>query len=716
VWLRILIAVGLVLSGGWVPQSAHPAAAVPVTSLIAGPTSGLSSVAAKGTLTADPATTAPKAGKKFVVSGQASAGKKGWKVRIQARKVGKARWSTIGSTRTTTGGKYRTRVKLGVGAWELRAKAIVTRGPVSEPVQVTSMGRVRKVKLRKATVVVPVSHIAQVGAVTGDGSQRVTFTPGRELPPVGAVVTMNASASVPDGVLGRVKAVDPAARTVILGQAALSEAYSTYRVSAVATLGDVAVAAAGLNPQVRAQALLAVSRVGFECNGVVNPLTAATVDMSGVRASFDFDMRSRFMSLLLVGNPKFDLGFKLGGALKTTCGAQMVATPIPLGASGLILTVTPQITLTIGAEGAAEFSMNAEGRFANGFAKAGNQPVVYTKAMKFNGAPTVPLAAKVSTELGAGLEVAIMVGGRAGVYGEAGPALLGELTVRDGPQACVWLGTALNFGLGVKVDLFIVDWKWELGTFQWKMPTIYDTCLVAGVPVSPPSAPSPPPPNPTVAPATPPVPSPSLSIARSSGPAGFGTNVQGFSCPVAPVDKPRLQVVSVSPEGHAISVSGITGPVGSMSVTTEYGRPVGAWNYAIQCRYSSEDDPTAFVVGASFPVALTVTGPPLSLLADTSAVTPGQTVTISDGGGCGPWEWGQVRVRLAWPSDTTAAIVSELPIDAAGRWGPLTVTLPAISLNANDVLDVSATCGTAGWPPSWIHYQSLQIPAAAQQG
>ena len=84
---------------------------------------------------------------------------------------------------------------------------------------------------------------------------------------------------------------------------------------------------------------------------------------------------------------------------------------------------------------------------------------------------------------------------------------------------------------------------------------------------------------------------------------------------------------------------------------------------------------------ASFTYVATLTGPGITVALSPDPVAPGQTLTISDGGGCGsyPGHLQTVGVLLipsnAQPSpDITVA--SAAPVDANGDWGPIAFTMP----------------------------------------
>ena len=299
-----------------------------------------------------------------------------------------------------------------------------------------------------------------------------------------------------------------------------------------------------------------------------------------------------------------------------------------------------------------------------------------------------------------------MIGVETGLRANATPD---TLDLASGQWALLGQGRA---DIGGKVSLFglkdlaltipIVQADWPITQGTWGTPT-----------TAPPSSPPP-----TSPPTSPPPPPDGIVVARSSGPAGFSTQVRGPACPAPP---PGMSVIwfVVYPEPFGSSILGYS--LGSSTQQSFWGLstftsnedfelPVGTWRYLVQCR--NVVDPNDMTearlapVTASWGVDLTVTGPQLRVGADVSAASPCQVVRITDGGCCGPWDWGEVTVGVI-PSDPQ--IQARPPISPTGRWGPVDITLPTTPLDPR--FSVKVRCKAAD-RSSGIQYRTLVIPSS----
>ena len=275
---RLLVLVVLLLVGSLVVPAAATISA-PIVPMAAGPQEPSVAATSVSSLTLRVSTETPKAGKRLAVSGQSRSVKVGSKILIQARRTGKKSWGTIKTTRLKRSGQFDAKVRLAAGGWDLRARVKGSRGPISDTVQISSLGQAAKVKLRKSTTRISPAKLTSIGEIGPDNRQVLILAPSAKLPKVGSVVVSTASK---DGVLGRVVTVDRASRRVVLGPAALNEAYSQYRVSLAATLGDFVSSAPG-SARLRAQALRALSKVEFKCESNLDPNGAPSLNFSGFK-------------------------------------------------------------------------------------------------------------------------------------------------------------------------------------------------------------------------------------------------------------------------------------------------------------------------------------------------------------------------------------------------------------------------------------------------
>jgi hypothetical protein len=75
-------------------------------------------------------------------------------------------------------------------------------------------------------------------------------------------------------------------------------------------------------------------------------------------------------------------------------------------------------------------------------------------------------------------------------------------------------------------------------------------------------------------------------------------------------------------------------------------------------------------------------------------LTPGSRAQITDGGGCGPY----VSPQVAQWSFSGSGLSGTVPVSAAGRWGPLTVTLPTNSAPGPAFVLVTCRAADPGHP------------------
>lgn len=643
----------------------------------------------------------PRAGRRFMVRGHAF---RQTAVVVQSRKPGLRRWVSLGKTESNARGVWRIRTRLTPGAWDLRVKS---RGQ-TDRTRLLLRGHQQKVTLRKGVERV---RPKQVVKVNGDPStsQTLTLRKTSQLPQVGEIVVSNHSRAVPDGLLGRVVSVHPGTRKAVLKPASLSQAYREYRLSVVSTLG----ALSSNNPRASSLASLPVR---LRCRNTVTgsplPTVTTTLDMSSMKASLDMDIANRYLGLLVAGRPTLKAGVSWESAVESGCEVRVTAPSIPLGPTGLTLDIAAVIEASLQSGGVVSLDQQTTARLAVGFTAYRNQ-ITYARGANLTiSAPRLTLSQKAGVEITLKSEVALMVAGRVGIFGSFGPLIEAELSRKDVSTACLDVTGGLKVALGMKADLFVVDWRVDLAKTKITLGRVYTNCFGNAVIPGP---------GPTTGPT--PAPSPSVppsrtQIARSSGPAGFWTLVRGFGpCTSAsPQLKAVLYLEQFGGWGAHLMPAGDDNSIDFFSINVEMDRPVGTHRFNLECRNAEDPDSwesvKAGVVVDTYAIDLTVTGPPPSLHVDRAQVSPGQTVVVTDGGGCGQFAW----TELTWDllsSDSKVHVDGHLPLAPSGRWGPLSITIPEdpVSPGGSYSLHVGCEASVDGMA-SGVHYSTVFIPTA----
>jgi hypothetical protein len=88
-------------------------------------------------------------------------------------------------------------------------------------------------------------------------------------------------------------------------------------------------------------------------------------------------------------------------------------------------------------------------------------------------------------------------------------------------------------------------------------------------------------------------------------------------------------------------------------------------------------------------VDLTIEGSAPQVTVTPTSAAPGQLVSITDGGGCGPgpWRYAALAVEYDW--------VQQVSVSPDGRWGPVQVQVPPDLPDWEDAIDVTASCWEA---------------------
>jgi len=158
----------------------------------------------------------------------------------------------------------------------------------------------------------------------------------------------------------------------------------------------------------------------------------------------------------------------------------------------------------------------------------------------------------------------------------------------------------------------------------------------------------------------------SLTVRRTSGPAGFYSTVEGANCPSG--DGMR---VTIQGGGQSSPDPGDLAPNQPFHVQTSYSAAPGTYTAYIRCHQAGQ-------IVKTYTFQQTITQPtPKLVVTINGPVQPGSVVTVADGGGCGPYTGTPVRVNVDIYTGTGSYLHASGSVSAAGRWGPLTITLPA---------------------------------------
>lgn len=411
----------------------------------------------------------PKAGHALALRGRAP---KGASVRVLARKPGMPHWRRYQRTDSNARGRWRTRLRLSPGAWDVAVQAARHTARARVIVQ----GRASKEILRRGVIRL---HPSEVELVSGapSGIQNVTFRTGVHLPRVGTIIVGDTSAVAPLGLLGKVVEAGSRERTISLEPVALSQAYRSLRIQIGSSLGRLS------EKQDHRPSALAALPAKLKCSNSVTgaplPVVDTTIDMSSLRASFDMDLANRYVSLLVTGHPQIEGRLGWVGEVGAACEIRISIPSIPLGPTGLTLDLTAALEASLKASGSASLEQVYLSRLAVGFVAFRDQ-VTYAKGIRVE-ASSPRLSATSSSEIELALknEVAVMVAGRVGLFGSFGPFVGAEISPQ-GARTCVAVSGGLQLALGMKADLFVADWRVDLAKGKVRLGRIYHGCTDSG--------------------------------------------------------------------------------------------------------------------------------------------------------------------------------------------------------------------------------------------
>lgn len=168
-------------------------------------------------------------------------------------------------------------------------------------------------------------------------------------------------------------------------------------------------------------------------------------------------------------------------------------------------------------------------------------------------------------------------------------------------------------------------------------------------------------------------------IFRPSGPAGFQSDVHGLTCPASTT--PEGMHAATQPAGWTIynSVSLVPeGYVFGQFLQTTSDLAVGGHDAYVFCLDGYEYPTKPGFIVKTYRFTQTVTALTSHVQASPSVVPPGSVMTLSDGGGCGPYtttpQYAHISVSDI-PGYTSPQRV-DIALDASGRWGPVDILTP----------------------------------------
>jgi hypothetical protein len=183
------------------------------------------------------------------------------------------------------------------------------------------------------------------------------------------------------------------------------------------------------------------------------------------------------------------------------------------------------------------------------------------------------------------------------------------------------------------------------------------------------------------------------AVRRPSGSAGFTTIIDDITCPPGTdeiVGRGRASRTVVYPYGW---YPGFTDYV---DLVTDMTMVAGTYDARLECRDGGFDhNPDSGDVLGTLAFVQTVTGLPNAVVVEPASVRPGESFTVSDGGGCDPYTAApQAADVQAMPigggSPTLRATVEAT---TSGRWGPVPFTMPQDA--TPQILQVWVNCRAA---------------------
>ena len=356
------------------------------------------------------------------------------------------------------------------------AESSVRRVSVRPPVVVQS-------RLRRGTVELSPRQVAAVSDGHG-GWTTVLLARGVPAPRGGASVIIPVSLRAPRGVLGVVGSVrrERSGRTLVVTRpASLQTAYSSFNVRVDDTLGDLsatgAIASAASADSGSESGSGTDESARFDCSGSADHPFTANVDLSQMRLLLDINANvySPSVQFILEGSPKFTFTYGVSGAV--TCTADAPGPPIPLGDTGLFLTMGPHFSFT--AAGSIMANLTWSPYIGVTFFRSRRSGNSQSYSFRDGGSASVTGSANASLGLGLATTVSIGEGDAeiAGITGTVGPEIAATVSADTGTgQTCFNVDASAEVDLTASAHVLFRDWEYDIGSATFGDVGLYRHC------------------------------------------------------------------------------------------------------------------------------------------------------------------------------------------------------------------------------------------------
>ncbi len=305
---------------------------------------------------------------------------------------------------------------------------------------------------------------------------------GVRAPHVGGVLVVPVSPPAPRGVLGIVTTLgeehDGSTR-VSTRPATLQDAYSTFDLKVDDTLGDLLgeaakASAASLGPHAHSAGLTP----SFHCNGSTAPITA-DVDLSQLHLLLDVNasVYSPSIQFILEGSPTFTLNYGVSAAVN--CTASLNGPPIPLGDTGLFLTMGPEFSFSAG--GALSAHMTWSPFIGITFfrsLRSGN-----SDSHTFRNGGSTSFTGSASANLSLGLQTTVSLGEGdaelAAISGTIGPVITAGVQATQA-QTCFNVNASAEANLSASAHVLFKNWEYDIGDATFGNLQLYHGCTGSG--------------------------------------------------------------------------------------------------------------------------------------------------------------------------------------------------------------------------------------------
>lgn len=336
-------------------------------------------------------------------------------------------------------------------------------------------------KLRAGTVRVGASRVLGISTATG-GATTVVLARGVQAPRVGGVLVVPVSPPAPRGVLGIVTTLDDehnGSTRVTTRPATLQDAYSAFDLKVDGTLGDLLGEAAHASvtsyyPRAHSAGLIP----SFHCNGSTAPISA-DVDLSQLHVLLDVNasVYSPSIQFILEGRPTFTLNYGVSAAVN--CTASLNGPPIPLGDTGLFLTMGPEFSFSAG--GALSAHMTWSPFIGITFFRSLRSGNSDSHTFRNGGSTSFTGSATASLSLGLQTSVSLGEGDAelAAISGTIGPVITAGVQAAQA-QTCFDVNASAEADLSASAHVLFNNWEYDIGNATFGNLPLYHHCVSSG--------------------------------------------------------------------------------------------------------------------------------------------------------------------------------------------------------------------------------------------